>query len=104
MVTTIIQLNKYMILSVKIVMHVDSHYLANFPTHQSHLPLLLIPARMMSNDYVVKGDLDWLPIYFPRRYPRYLQKINQSANGHIGISKPYHLINRRNGEKRIPLS
>ena len=104
MVTTIIRLNKYVILSTKIATHVNSHYLPNFPTHQSHLLLPLILARAMSNDYVVRGDLDWPPIYFPRCYPRYLQKINQSTNGLIGTFKPYHLINRRNGEKHVPLS
>ena len=101
--TTVIQLNKYVILSTKIVTDVDSHYLANFPTHLSHLLLPLIPARMMSNDYVVRGNLDWPPTYFPRCYPQYLQKINQSVNGPIGTFKPYHLINRRNGEMCIPL-
>ena len=52
----------------------------------------------MLNDYVMRGDLDWPPIYFPRCYPRYLQKTNLSANGLIGISKSYLLVNRKNGE------
>ena len=36
-------------------MHVDSHYLANFPTHQSHCLPPLKPARMMLNNYVMRG-------------------------------------------------
>ena len=90
---TAIQLNKYMILSAKITTHVNSHYWANFPTHQPHLLLLLIIARMTLNYYAVRGDLDWPPTYFPRCYPWFLQKINQSTNGPTVTSKTVAMPN-----------
>ena len=65
MVTTIVQENKYVILSAKIAMHVNSHYLANFLTYQSHLLLPLTLVRMTLNNYVMRGDLDWPLTYFP---------------------------------------